>query len=145
MGLVASSDLVVANPQSQFSLSEALWGLLPCCVLPYLIRRIGYQAAYRLTLTTQPIQGEEAYRLQLVDELSEHPNENIRRLLVRLNRIAPDTLKAMKAYFRKMWIIDEKMEQTAVDNITQLIQSPGVQNNIKNFVKYQRFPWEGNE
>nr|WP_284698318.1 enoyl-CoA hydratase-related protein [Coxiella burnetii] len=73
MGLVASSDLVVATSQSQFSLSEAIWGLLPVCVTPYLIRRVGFQAAYRLGFTTETIDAKEAYRLQLIDLLSDEP------------------------------------------------------------------------
>ena len=34
VGIAAAADLVVATPRSEFSLSEALWGMLPCCVVP---------------------------------------------------------------------------------------------------------------
>ncbi|PCI37516.1 MAG: enoyl-CoA hydratase [Thiotrichales bacterium] len=142
IGLVAASDLVIATPNSQFSLSEALWGLLPCCVLPYLIRRIGFQAAYRLTLTTQAIDGKEAQRVQLVDELTEQPDDILRRLLLRLSRLEVQTLHDMKAYFRRLWFVDEAMEKVAVEEISRLTQTPQVQENIENFVKHQRFPWD---
>jgi len=144
MGLVAASDIVLATPDSQFSLSEALWGLLPCCVAPYLIRRIGFQAAYRLTLTTQTISGEEAQRLQLVDVLTQTPDEEIRKQSLRLKRLHPETLQDMKQYFRKMWLINENMERTAVEEITRLAQLSRVQQNIANYVQKQQFPWEVN-
>lgn len=144
MGLVASSDLVFATPDSQFSLSEALWGLLPCCVAPYLIRRVGFQAAYRLTLTTQTITGEEAHRLQLVDVLTKTPDDEIRKQCLRLNRLHPDTLRDLKQYYRKMWLINEAMETTAVEEITRLTQLPRVQQNLANYVQKQQFPWEVN-
>jgi len=39
VGLVAASDIVVAHTQATFGLSEALFGLLPACVMPFLIRK----------------------------------------------------------------------------------------------------------
>lgn len=144
MGIVAASDLVIATADSQFSLSEALWGLLPCCVAPYLIRRIGFQAAYRLTLTTQTITAEEAQRLQLIDILTNTPHEEIRKQCLRLKRLHPDTIYDLKQYFRKMWVINEAMESTAVQEIARLIQLPRVQQNLTNYIQKQQFPWEVN-
>ncbi len=142
VGLVAASDIVLATSDSQFSLSEALWGLLPCCVAPYLIRRIGFQAAYRLTLTTQTITAEEAHRLQLVDVLTNTPDEEIRKQCLRLKRLDPHTVEDLKQYFRKMWLINETMEATAIQEITRLTQLPRVQQNLANYVQKQQFPWE---
>ncbi len=142
MGLVAASDLVVATPESQFSLSEALWGLLPAMVTPYLIRRVGYQTAYKLTLTTMPLSGQQAFEKGLVDELSETPYEIVRRFWLKLARLEESTVANMKAYFRKMWIITEQMEEVAVAEITRLTSNPKIIENIRNFVKFQKFPWD---
>ena len=70
IGLVAASDYVVATPRSQFSLSEGLWGLLPAMVAPYLIRRIGFQNAYRMTLTTLPVTDMLLLSGSVVSEIS---------------------------------------------------------------------------
>ena len=64
VGLVACSDLVIATSKAEFGLSEALWGLLPAMVLPYLIRKVGVQKAYFMTLTTIRISVEEAKRYE---------------------------------------------------------------------------------
>ena len=141
VGLVAASDFAVATPRSQFSLSEALWGLLPACVVPYLIRRIGFQPAYWMTLSTLPFSPEEALNYHLVNEISTDPDEVIRRLLLRLGRLDEAIIFDLKAYFRKMWIVTEQMEQTAIAEITRLVTDPRVRNNIQEFVNYQRFPW----
>lgn len=143
VGLVASSDLVVATDRTQFSLSEALWGLLPCCVLPYLIRRIGFQKAYTMTLTTRTVSAREAYAFHLIDELSEDPDDSIRKLMLRLSKVEEKTISNLKHYFRKMWMITEEMEQVAMDEITRLISDPGVREKITNFALHQQFPWEG--
>ncbi len=142
MGLVAASDLVVATPESRFGLPEALWGLLPANVMPFLIRRVGFQHAYRLTLTTETVTAEEAWRIGLVDTLSDKPADNIRRYLLRLGRLDEQTIVDAKAYFQKMWILSEEMEQTAVAELNRLVNTERVQKNIKNYVEFQKFPWE---
>ncbi len=142
MGIVAACDLVVSTPRSTFSLPEALWGLLPANVLPFLIRRVGFQKAYVLTLTTSTIQATEAKSINLVDELSENIDEAIRKLMLRLVRLEDQTILDMKDYFRKMWLINEAMEQTAIQELARLINEPRIINNIKNFVDHHKFPWE---
>jgi polyketide biosynthesis enoyl-CoA hydratase PksH len=142
VGLVAASDLVISTSRSQFCLSEALWGLLPACVTPFLIRRIGFQKAYFMTLTTQAITASEAHKISLIDELTDNLDDSLRRIALRLNRIEEETIQDLKAYFRKIWIITEAMENEAVTEISRLIKKPQVQANIKNFAKHGRLPWE---
>ena len=128
--------------RSQFGLSEALWGLLPAMVIPYLIRRIGFGKAYRMALTTLPVSAQEAYAMGLVDEISEMPADSIRRLWLRLRRIEETTIGDIKEYFRKMWVVTEQMEATAVSEISRHMADPRVKGNIEDFVKLGKFPWD---
>src|SRR5439155_22787849 len=66
--IVAACDIVLADHAAQFSLSELLFGLFPACVLPFLIRRVGFQKAHYMTLMTQPISAQRAHTWGLVDE-----------------------------------------------------------------------------
>jgi polyketide biosynthesis enoyl-CoA hydratase PksH len=142
VGLVAASDLVLSTKKSEFSLSEALWGLLPCCVAPYLIRRIGFQKCYSMTLTTLPVSAEEAFRCGLVDELTEHPADALRRLALRLNLLEEETIVDLKRYFRNLWIVTSEMEEAAVRETTRLSAQPRVKGNIGDFVDHGLFPWQ---
>lgn len=142
IGFLAASDLVLATPASRFSLPEALWGLLPACVLPLLIRRIGFQNAYRMTLTTETWSAEQARAHGLVDEVTENIEDALRRRLLRVTRLEPETVRNMKAYFKKMWYLSEEMEQTAVAEIERLVREPRIRENIRNFVEHKKFPWE---
>jgi polyketide biosynthesis enoyl-CoA hydratase PksH len=142
IGLLAASDLVFATPAARFSLPEALWGLLPACVLPLLIRRIGFQNAYRMTLTTETWTADQARQTGLVDEVTDTLDDTVRRRLLRLTRLEPETVRGMKAYFKKMWYLSEAMERTAIAEIDSLIRQPRVQENVRNFVEHKRFPWE---
>jgi len=142
VGIVAACDLVFATQQAQFGLSEALWGLLPANVMPFLIRRVGYQKAYTLTLTTQNISAQTAYDIQLVDILADNLDDALQSVLKNLRRVSGNTVAEMKSFFKKMWIIDETMENAAMDELQKLIQSPMVLDNIKNFVLHQQLPWD---
>ncbi|WP_307207405.1 enoyl-CoA hydratase-related protein [Paenibacillus harenae] len=141
VGFCAASDLVIATPRSQFSLSEAIWGLLPAMVLPYLIRRTGFQPAYRMTLTTMALTAEEARLVRLVDELDEQPERWIRKWSQSLERVTPSTVGHIKGYFRKIGMITDEMERLAVEEISRLVTLPEVKSNIENFLEHQRFPW----
>lgn len=142
VGLVAATDLVIATHRSTFKLSEALWGLIPAMVAPYLIRRIGFQKAYTLSLTCQTLPAQEAYTLHLVDMLTETPDEAIQEILRRILRLECKTIGNIKAYFRKLWIIDENIEDTAVKTTSSLLVDSQVQIKIKNFIENGQLPWE---
>lgn len=142
IGLAAASDFVIATPRSQFSLSEALWGLLPACVIPYLIRRVGFQKAYMMTLTTLPVSAEQARQMNLVDEVHDNPADIIRRFSIPLSRLHEKTIGDIKQYFRKMWMIDDEMEVNAIQKISSLVTDDQVQNNIREFLDHQVFPWQ---
>ncbi|MEK3904688.1 enoyl-CoA hydratase-related protein [Paenibacillus sp. FSL R7-0179] len=142
IGLMAACDYVIATPRSTFALPEAIWGLVPALVSPYLIRRTGYWQAYKMTLTTLPLSAEEALGCRLADEVTDTPDAAVQRLYRRISRISPQTVREIKGYFREMWIINERMEKAAVAEIDKLTASPEVRENIQNYVRYQRFPWE---
>lgn len=142
VGFAAASDLVIATSRARFNLSECLWGLLPAIVMPFLIRRVGFQVAYRMALTTMPVPAREAYEIHLVDEINETPQESIRRLWLRLSKLENSTIKYLKQFAGKMWMIDEEMERTAVSETLQRFSDPGTILNIKNFLDHKKFPWE---
>lgn len=142
VGIVAASDIVLATSNSKFSLSEALWGLLPANVIPFLIRRVGFHKAYYMTLTTQTLTAKDAHDIYLVDELSDDLSDAIRKQVIRLSRLDARTIHDLKAYFRKMWFIDETMEQMAIDELARLVQEPRILQNIKAYLEHGKFPWE---
>jgi len=142
VGIAAASDLVYATSRSTFGLPEALWGLLPCCVLPFLIRRVGFQTAHAMTLSTLPVAAERAHRLQLVDELADDVEPLLRRLRARLSKLDGSTISDLKAYQRRMWFLSEDMERAAVAEFTRLMSAPSVRARISAYATDQILPWE---
>src|SRR5215813_4679356 len=102
VGFVAASDIVLADATAQFSLSELLFGLYPACVLPFLIRRMGFQKAHYLTLMTQPISAKQACEWGLVDVLEERTEPLLRRHLQRLRRLSKTAVRRYKSYMSQI-------------------------------------------
>lgn len=142
VGFVAASDIVIAHPSVTFGLSEAIWGLLPANVMPYLIRRVGFQPAYFMTLTVKNMNAIEGKECRLVDVVSEAPEREFKKLNQRLSLLHPKTVLRMKTYFKSMWIINDEMVELAVNTSAELVVDPMVQQNIRNYVENGKLPWE---
>lgn len=142
VGIVAASDIVISTENSEFGLSEAIWGLMPSMVLPFLIRRTGVQFAYEMTLTTINKSAKEAYKNHLVDCLSDNPKIDLRKYYLRLSKISGRTIGEIKRYFKKLWIITEEIEELAISTTSRLTNDPIVMKNIYNYQKFGTFPWE---
>lgn len=142
VGFVAACDLVIAGPGATFSLSEVLFGLLPACVLPFLIRRTGFQRAQQLALTAQPIAVEEAHRWGLVDEWDAQPEQLLRRRIPRLARTSPAAVARLKQYMHDLWIVRDETRDLAVRTIADLLGDEENQAKIRRFVNEGVLPWQ---
>ena len=110
VGFVVASDIVLADQTAQFSLSELLFGLFPALVLPFLIRRIGFQKAHCLTLMIQPISVEQAYAWGLVDACDVQSESLLRKHLLRLRRLSKMGIIRYKRYMSRLydWLLQSK-------------------------------------
>ncbi|HSS01138.1 MAG TPA: enoyl-CoA hydratase-related protein [Kofleriaceae bacterium] len=142
VGIAAACDLVIATHGSSFALPEVLWGLLPACVLPFLIRRVGFQRAYAMALTAQSVTAEQAERLGLVDVLSAEPQLWLRQFVARMSRVNAAAVGELKRYARALWDFDTIGERRAISLSARLGSSDEVQRGLRAFVEHRRFPWE---
>jgi polyketide biosynthesis enoyl-CoA hydratase PksH len=142
VGLAAACDLVVASPASTFALPEALWGLLPCTVLPFLIRRVGFQKAYAMALTTIPVSAAEAAACGLADSVCDDPAAAVRRLAYRVGKVDPRTVADAKEYAAAFAPIDDGVRLRAAAEFARLIGTPQVRRNMAEFIEHRKMPWE---
>jgi len=70
IGLVCTSDIVLAADSARFGLPETGLGLLPAQIAPFVVQRIGFAQARRLMLTGARVDAHEAARLGLVHSVS---------------------------------------------------------------------------
>jgi polyketide biosynthesis enoyl-CoA hydratase PksH len=142
VGLAAASDLVIAGEQATFSLSEALFGLLPACLLPFLVRRVGLQHAHWLTLSTLPIGARRAQEIGLADDVGPDATQLLQRYLARCVRLDPRTVRAHKSYLHGFAPIGADRRAAAIDQLRQRLEDATVQENIRRYVLQGTLPWQ---
>ncbi|KJK59191.1 enoyl-CoA hydratase-related protein [Saccharothrix sp. ST-888] len=142
VGLVAACDFVHTTGRGGFGLPEALWGLLPCSVLPFLIRRTGHQRAATMTLSTLPLTAQQALACGLADELSDDAGQFVRRLAGRLARLDGTVIGDAKRYLGSLAPIGEQQGERAVAEFARLMSRPEVRSGIEEFARSGRYPWE---
>jgi len=143
IGFVAACDVVLCEEKTIFSLSELLFGLMPACVLPFLIRRMGFSKAHYLTLMTQPISAKQAQEWGLVDAYEVNSENLLRKHLLRLRRLSKTGISRYKRY---MNTLDNFLAMSKSNALAANIEVFSDQNNldkITRFVTTGQFPWEG--
>jgi polyketide biosynthesis enoyl-CoA hydratase PksH len=142
VGFVAASDIVLADERAQFSLSELLFGLYPACVLPFLIRRIGFQKAHYLTLMTQPISAKQACEWGLVDACEPLSEALLRSHLQRLRRLSKVAIRRYKSYVSRISAPLQELKSLAVAANLEIFSDTGNLQAITRYVEHGVFPWE---
>jgi len=67
-GLLSACDLAYCVDDATFSLSEVKIGIIPACISPYVIKRVGEYGSKDLMLTGKRIKGKEAESYKLVNK-----------------------------------------------------------------------------
>ncbi len=67
-GLLSACDMALCDDETVFSLSEVKIGIVPACISPYVIKRVGEFGARELMLTGRRINGKEAEHFRLVNK-----------------------------------------------------------------------------
>jgi len=142
VGFVAASDIVICDERVPFSLSELLFGLIPACVLPFLIRRIGVAKAHYMTLMTQPITAEHAHSWGLVDAVGKDSENLLRKHLLRLRRLNKPAIARYKAYMQALDGSLAAVRGDAVRVSAEVFADPDNRRKISRYVGTGKFPWE---
>lgn len=142
IGFVAACDIVLCEDKSIFSLSEMLFGLMPACVLPFLIRRMGYSKANYMTLMTQPISAHKAHEWGLVDAVEVKSDNLLRKQLLRLRLLNKASISHYKRYMNTLDKSLTEAKKSALEANIEVFSDQDNLQKIARFVKTGQFPWE---
>jgi methylglutaconyl-CoA hydratase len=97
-GLLSACDLAFCTDDAVFSLSEVKIGIVPACISPYVIKRVGEYGAKELMLTGRRIGGPEAEKLGLVNRSvpAEKMDETLEELIAMLRTSGPEAMSQVK-------------------------------------------------
>jgi enoyl-CoA hydratase/carnithine racemase len=102
--LALAADFRIATPDSEWSVLEARWGLIPDMTgIRSLAELVGIDTAKKLTMTAQLLTGKEAADLGLVTELAADPVAAAHDLAREIALRSPDSVAAAKRLFNRTW------------------------------------------
>ena len=103
-GLVAACDIAIASHSAEFSLSEVKIGLVPACIGPYLLRKVGESACRELFLSGERISADQAKTLGLVNDVVTHVNltKRVQERVSNLLTSGPHALAVSKELLSKI-------------------------------------------
>ncbi|WP_374529183.1 crotonase/enoyl-CoA hydratase family protein [Acinetobacter sp.] len=97
MQLALAADIRIAHPDTQMSIMESRWGLVPDMGLSRSLKGvIGLDLAKELTLTARIFDANYAKQIGLVTHLSETPLQQAQALAEEMLQRSPDALAAAK-------------------------------------------------
>jgi len=145
VGLMSVCDILIADENAIFGLSEVKLGLVPAVIAPFVMSRIGESHARELFITGQRITAKRAFELNLInyavpaDRIDEVVNEKADLIL----QNGPEAVKAVKEMIYKVGHqikIDEVHNYTA-ELIANLRLSPEGQEGMNAFLEKRKPNW----
>jgi len=114
-GFLAACDFALAEENTVFSLSEVKIGIVPACISPYVIKRVGEYNARELMLTGKRITGRTARKRGLLNKSlpSYKFEDELKNLISLLKSSGPQAMSQCKTL-----IFDISNKLTLNDAIT---------------------------
>lgn len=147
VGLVAASDIVIAEESSQFSLSEVKLGLIPATIGPIVMRKIGLSQARRLYLTGKRFNAHEAKAIGLIHDVV--PGGNLLTVtqdyLREFESAGPEAVRAGKKLIREMQgsnLWDPEVSEKTSKILSKIRIGAEAQAGIQAFLNRQPAPWK---
>lgn len=149
VGLVSVCDHVIAAEDTVFSLSEVKLGLIPACIGPFVIGKIGVSQARSLFVSGERFKGEKALRINLVHEtcpeteLENRGDEVVKRVL----EGGPNAIAAAKFLIHTLSrdLVKEDFQKSldfAAAELAQLRVLPEAQEGVKAFLEKRAPNWK---
>lgn len=144
-GLLAACDFACCDDNTTFSLSEVKIGIIPACISPYILKRVGEYASRELMLTGKRFKGYEAEYHRLVnislpdDEIDTYVND----IITHLRTSGPKAMSQCKRLLHdvsNVWSMEEAIEKTA-EMIAEIRASDEGQEGMAAFLEKRKPGW----
>ena len=145
LGMACTADVVIAAPDARFSLTEAMLGITPAQISPYVMQKFGYAVARRLMLTAAQFDGAEGEKLGLVDFLASG-EENLSRTEWQIKRqvlkCAPGAVAATKRLALSAHKLPrEEMVEFAASDFADCLLGDEGREGISSFIEKRKPEW----
>ena len=144
-GLACASDVTIAAHDVDFRLPETSLGVVPAQIAPFLIERLGYAEAKRLTVTGARFGAGEAYRIGLVHKVCENDSDLEATVAATLQQIlacAPGAIAETKKLLRRARFEDPaSLVEHAAGVFAKAARGPEGEEGIRAFMERRKTSW----
>lgn len=143
-GLVAVCDIAIASEKAKFSLSEVKLGLVPACISPYVIRKVGEGRCREFFLTGERLTAARALELGLVNQVvpPEELDQAVQEKAAHLVSSGPRALAMCKELLKNVPGMDfEKAKTYTADMIASMRIGDEGQEGMNAFLEKRKPNW----
>jgi methylglutaconyl-CoA hydratase len=145
VGLVSVCDYALAVGTAQFSLSEVKVGLIPACIGPFVLRKIGASHARAMFLGSERFAAERALRMGLIHEVVHDPDAldaALRRLTESIVSASPNAVRTAKTFLRNLGRMPwEDQGESAVRTLADIRITDEAQEGLRAFLEKRPPRW----
>ena len=143
-GIAAVCDIVIASEKAVFSLSEVKLGLVPACISPYVIRRMGDRNCREYFLTGERLTAEKALAAGLANQIvtADKLDEAVDSRIKQLVSSGPEALRWCKELLANApLILEPEVGKYTADIIARLRMGDEGQEGMKAFFEKRKPKW----
>ncbi|MBW8887603.1 MAG: enoyl-CoA hydratase/isomerase family protein [Fibrobacteres bacterium] len=145
VGLVSVCDYALALRGTQFSLSEVRVGLVPACIGPFVLRKIGPSHARALFLSSERFDADRALAIGLIHEVASDAvalEKALARITESLLSASPNAIAVAKEFLRELGRLPpEAQGPLAVKTLADLRVTPQAQEGLRAFLEKRKPDW----
>jgi methylglutaconyl-CoA hydratase len=149
VGLVSICDIVIATQDTQFSLSEVRLGIVPACIGPFVIAKIGASHARRFFVSAERFTAAQACASGLVHEVvadAKASEAKLESLLSGILQCGPQAIRvAKKLVLDLSWPEKRARHSDPLDYVSETLASLRVseegQEGVKAFLEKRKPKW----
>ena len=149
VGLASVCDHVIAESNTIFSLSEVKLGLVPACIGPFVMSKVGFGQCRSLFLSGERFDAEKAMRIGLVHEVLDEAelDSRLEKLLQQILEGGPYAISSAKDLLHKIyWDLRDEPLEKSLDVAAQALASLRVgkegQEGLKAFLEKRAPGWK---
>ncbi len=147
LGLLSCCDVVIADENTTFALSEVKIGLIPATISPYVIAAMGSRNARRYFQTGERFKGKRAFDLGLVHELVTTEDEmetTLNKILDHVHSNGPFAMREAKRLIMDYsdQPINASMMQDSAERIAAIRARSEAKEGLNAFLEKRKADWQ---
>ncbi len=143
-GFVALCDIAIAARSAVFSFSEVKIGVVPACIGPYVIKKMGEGKARELFITGERMKGDRAYEVGLVNKSvdDDHLDDEVYKVVEALLSSGPEAVAVAKRLVSEVpGMTPERFRPFTAEMIAKLRVSDEGQEGMDAFLNKRKPNW----